>query len=106
MHMAHHDNPAHYGIRTKNMKLIFFYGLPCDAPGAKKEPTEPFWEMYDLGKDPHEMNNVIDDPSYAALRKSMVTLLEATKAELGDTDEKFPELVAAKKKSLARLKSK
>ena len=26
MHMAHHDNPAHFGIRTANRKLIFFYG--------------------------------------------------------------------------------
>jgi N-acetylglucosamine-6-sulfatase len=27
MHMAHaHVNPAHFGVRTKNYKLIFFYG--------------------------------------------------------------------------------
>ena len=38
MHMAHHDNPAHYGIRTEDFKLIFFYGLPLDAPGAAGPP--------------------------------------------------------------------
>jgi len=28
MHMAHsHANPAHFGIRTKEYKLIFFYGI-------------------------------------------------------------------------------
>ncbi len=28
MHMAHrHANPAHFGIRTKNYKLIFLYGV-------------------------------------------------------------------------------
>ena len=37
MHMAHHDNPAHFGIRTKRFKLIYFYGMPLDAPGAVKE---------------------------------------------------------------------
>ena len=26
MHMEHHDIPAHFGIRTKDYKLIFFYG--------------------------------------------------------------------------------
>jgi arylsulfatase A-like enzyme len=30
MHMAHHDNPAHYGLRTERYKLIFFYGQPLD----------------------------------------------------------------------------
>jgi N-acetylglucosamine-6-sulfatase len=104
MHMAHHDNPAHYGIRTKDAKLIFFYGLPCGAPGAKKEPTEPYWEMYDLGRDPKEMNNVFDDPNYVELRTAMLELLEIKKAAVGDTDEKFPELVAAKKASLASTK--
>lgn len=37
MHMAHHDNPAHYGIRTRDLKLIFFYGLPLDAPGVPRK---------------------------------------------------------------------
>ena len=39
MHMTHHDNPAHYGVRTKDFKLIFFYGLPLDAKGALPTPT-------------------------------------------------------------------
>lgn len=92
MHMAHHDNPAHYGIRTKDFKLIFFYGLPLDAPGAKKTPTKPHWELYDLRKDPHEMKNVIADSKYAATVKRLKAELQRLKKQVGDTDAKYPAL--------------
>ncbi len=36
MHLAHHDNPAHFGIRTKTHKLIFYYA--CDMQGDKQTP--------------------------------------------------------------------
>ena len=65
MHMAHHDNPAHLGIRTHDFKLIYFYGRPLDAAGAVDSPTDPYWELYDLRSDPHEMNNLIENPAYA-----------------------------------------
>src|SRR5690606_24798357 len=57
LHMAHHDNPGHFGIRTKEFKLIFFHGQPCDVPGAETKITPPHWELYDLRVDPQEMNN-------------------------------------------------
>ncbi len=104
MHMAHHDNPAHYGIRTKTAKLIFFYGLPCGAAGAKQEPTQPHWELYDLAKDPREMNNVFGKPEYAALQKQMLEMLDRKKQQVGDTDEDFPELLKAKEQSLAGVR--
>ncbi|WP_339731584.1 sulfatase [uncultured Gimesia sp.] len=94
MHMTHHDNPAHYGIRTKDYKLIFFYGLPLDAPGALKTPTPPHWELYDLKKDPYEMQNVIADPVYAPIVKKLKQQLKQLKQQVGDTDERFPELKA------------
>ncbi len=94
MHMTHHDNPAHYGIRTKNHKLIFFYGLPLDAPGALKTPTTPHWELYDLRKDPHEMQNVIADPAYQDVLEKLKGQLKKLKAQTGDTDERYPELQA------------
>tara|TARA_R110002167_G_scaffold81706_4_gene223480 strand:- start:353 stop:859 length:507 start_codon:yes stop_codon:yes gene_type:complete len=94
MHMTHHDNPAHYGIRTKNYKLIFFYGLPLDAPGALKTPTTPHWELYDLRKDPHEMQNVIADPAYQDVLEKLKGQLKKLKAQTGDTDERYPELQA------------
>ncbi|MEM8945355.1 MAG: sulfatase [Planctomycetota bacterium] len=94
MHMTHHDNPAHYGIRTKDHKLIYFYGLPLDAVGALSEPTPAHWELYDLQDDPHEMNNVYADPSYAPIVKKLKAQLSALKQEVGDSDANYPELSA------------
>lgn len=92
MHMTHHDNPAHYGVRTKDYKLIYFYGLPLDAKGALPEPTMPGWELYDLRKDPHEMNNVYTDPAYASVVKELKAELLKLKKDNGDIDDKYPEL--------------
>ncbi|MEM7373532.1 MAG: sulfatase [Bacteroidota bacterium] len=98
MHLAHHDNPAHYGIRTEEFKLIFFYGLPLDAAGAVKKATKPSWELYDLKSDPQEMTNVYHDPDYQSiivdLKKQLLDLKEA----LGDIDEKYPALMEVRKK--------
>ncbi|MGI9173761.1 MAG: sulfatase family protein [Rhodothermales bacterium] len=93
MHMTHHDNPAHYGIRTKDYKLIFYYGLPLDAEGALPEPTQPGWELYDLNNDPWEMRNVYDTPPYADVRERLKEQLLELKEEVGDTDEKYPALM-------------
>jgi len=92
MHMAHHDNPAHFGIRTMEHKLIFFYGLPLDAKGAVKQPTPPHWELYDLREDPREMQNVYDDPAYADTVKRLKAELIRLKRRVGDTDDQYPEL--------------
>ena len=56
--MAHHDNPAHFGVRTKQYKLIFFYGQNYRKGGPK--PTRPGWELYDMKNDPGQESNVID----------------------------------------------
>jgi len=86
MHMAHHDNPSHFGIRTKKFKLIFYYG--CSPSGANQTP--PGWELYDLGKDPKEVNNVYDNPEYAKVVTELKGQLAALRKKYGDTDEKFP----------------
>ncbi len=99
MHMAHHDNPAHYGIRTKKYKLIFFYGLPLDAKGAVQKPTPPYWEMYDLSKDPKEMNNVYEQPGYRYMRDSLKVELLRLKKYYGDTDKKYPALMKIREKA-------
>ena len=96
MHMAHHDNPAHYGIRTKDFKLIFFYGLPLDAPGARPEPTQPGWELYDLRVDPHEMRNVYGEAAYRETVQDLKRQLVSLKAEIGDDDTKYPALERVK----------
>lgn len=84
MHMAHHDNPAHLGIRTDTFKLIYFYGMPLDSPGAKPDVTRPYWELYDIRKDPREMNNLIDDPAYAAVRAKLELQLREKQKQVGD----------------------
>ena len=93
MHMTHHDNPAHYGIRTKDYKLIFYYGLPLDAPGALAEPTTPGWELYHLARDPQELRNVYRHPAYAEVVLALKSELLAMKERIGDTDDKYPELM-------------
>ena len=73
--------------------LIFFYGLPLDAKGARKLATTPGWELYDLRTDPFEMQNVYNDPAYGATVKKLKAQLLELKAQVGDTDKKYPELM-------------
>lgn len=96
MNYAHHDVPAHYGIRTKEFKLIFFYGLPLAAPGARSADTTPGWELYDLRSDPHEMRNVAADSSYRDTFERLREELDRVKSEVGDTDDSYPELQAVR----------
>jgi arylsulfatase A-like enzyme len=83
MHMAHHWNPAHFGIRTKKHKLIFYYGLPITG---SENATLPAWELYDMEKDPHEMNNVYSDPAYAGAREKLKDELKRVRRELKEED--------------------
>ncbi len=92
MHMAHHDNPAHFGIRTRDYKLIFFYGLPLDATDAVAKPTPAYWELYDLRSDPNEMKNVYQDASYAGITKDLKIQLANLRKHVGDGDDSYPEL--------------
>ena len=50
----HHVAP-HFGVRTTRYKLIRFYGPHNNL------------ELFDLQKDPTEMNNLINDPAYASI---------------------------------------
>ncbi|MDC7235555.1 MAG: sulfatase [Spirochaetales bacterium] len=93
MHMAHHDVPAHFGIRTKEYKLVFFYGLPLDAADALPGKTPPGWELYDLIHDPDENRNVYNDPAYKGMRDEAVQRLFALRKDLGEDDSPYPELV-------------
>jgi arylsulfatase A-like enzyme len=85
MHLADHGVPAHYGVRTKRYKLVYYYGQPLDAKGAIPKPTEPEWELFDLQKDPHEMNSVYDDPAYASVVRELKAELERLQKQFGDT---------------------
>ena len=70
-----HMVKRHYGIRTQRYKLIHFYH-DIDA-----------WELYDLLKDPRELNNLYDDPAYAGLVKKLKAELTLLRKQLGDSDD-------------------
>jgi len=86
MHMAHHDNPAHVGIRTKKYKLIYYYG--CNYDGGYRTP--PGWELYDIENDPHETRNVIDDPGMAETVQRLKQQLAQTRKDVGDDGSHYP----------------
>jgi len=88
MHMAHHDNPGHVGIRTKTHKLIFYYG--ANYKGGYRTP--PAWELYDLQKDPQELVNVYHAPTNAERVIALKGELALLRKQVGDTGEDFPEL--------------
>ena len=88
MHMAHHDNPGHVGIRTKEHKLIFYYGVNYEG----ENPTPPAWELYDLKSDPHELVNQYDNPEYAKVVDTLKVQLTDLRKSVGDTGEDFPEV--------------
>ncbi|EMI18665.1 mucin-desulfating sulfatase (N-acetylglucosamine-6-sulfatase), partial [Rhodopirellula maiorica SM1] len=90
MHMAHHDNPAHVGIRTKTHKLIYYYG--CNYDGGYQTP--PGWELYDLKNDPHETRNLYDNPEYAKLVGELKMRLAATRQRVGDDGSHYPDCEA------------
>lgn len=90
MHMAHHDNPGHLGIRTKTHKLIYYYG--CNYDGGYQTP--PGWELYDLAKDPHETRNLYDDPKHAKLVRSLKKQLATLRTRVGDDGSHYPKCEA------------
>jgi len=55
---AHHV-PGHYGVRTRQHKLICFPGPPVA------------WELYDLQRDPKEMRNIVAQPENELLVKRL-----------------------------------
>ena len=72
---AVHMVKRHYGIATKDYKLMHFY-YDVDE-----------WELYDRQKDPQEINNVYDDPAYAETVSALKTKLEGLREKYKDSDE-------------------
>jgi len=90
MHMAHHDNPGHLGIRTKTHKLIYYYG--CNYDGGYQTPAG--WELYDLVSDPHETRNIYHDPAQADLVIGLKARLADTRRRVGDDGTHYPKCEA------------
>lgn len=104
MHMAHgHNNPAHFGVRTKRYKLIFFYGKDyTDLHSGRKIQgkdgnrywgnTPSAWELYDLEKDPNEMVNQYSNPEYSDVIMELKRELVKLREEVGDDDSNYPDI--------------
>jgi arylsulfatase A-like enzyme len=71
---GHHNTRAHYGVRTKTHKLIYFW---------KKDQ----WELYDLVEDPHELHNLYGKPGMATLTATLKTELARLKKAAKDDDQ-------------------
>jgi arylsulfatase A-like enzyme len=73
-----HWAAPHYGIRTKRFKLISYY-------------TRNEWELFDLEKDPDEMENLFIEngrriqPGYEAIVQDLVTQLKQLREHYQDT---------------------
>ena len=52
----------------------------------------PAWDFYDLEEGPHENHNLYNDPKYAPIIRQMKKDLLNLRKEVGDTDEKYPEM--------------
>jgi arylsulfatase A-like enzyme len=69
-----HNTRAHYGIRTRTHKLIYFW---------KKDQ----WELFDLVNDPYELHNLYGAPGTEALSASLGAELARLKGEVRDGDQ-------------------
>lgn len=104
MHLVHHDVPAHFGIRTPEYKLIYYYGEHYDTTWNGRgsmhwkqtsypiESTPKAWEFYDLTKDPEELVNRYQEPSYQTIIKDLKNELLELRVSLNETDVNYPHL--------------
>lgn len=67
----HHVRP-HYGVRTERYKLIYYY-------------TIGEWELFDLHRDPNELQNVVDAARYSEVVQDLKEELRALREQYDDT---------------------
>jgi arylsulfatase A-like enzyme len=82
-----HNVCSHYGVRTHTHKLIYFHPVET-TQGSTRDmlpDIEPYWELYDLEKDPNELQNVYGDPAYATVQADLHAELDRLQAQYGDT---------------------
>jgi arylsulfatase A-like enzyme len=86
-----HHVAAHRGVRTRDRKLVHYYGSGCGQPGASTATTAQEWELFDLERDPRELHSVHDDPAYADDLARLRTALDDLARDLGDTIPEPPD---------------
>ena len=111
MHRAHHDVPSHFGVRSADYKLIFFYGEHYDnAPiqsdinyGGRnwsrkdgvipsKTATPAGWELYDLKNDPDETTNIYNKPGNKEVVAKLKAEMLKQRAQYNETDVNYPHI--------------
>jgi len=65
------NTPRHLGIRTKELKLIYYDELD-------------YWELYDLRNDPAEMHNLSEDPNWSQRLAKLKSELAIIQKQVGD----------------------
>ena len=70
-----HKARPHYGVRTDRYKLIYYY-------------TVDEWELFDLHRDPNELQNVVEAPRYREAVRDLREELRELRARYGDTTGK------------------
>lgn len=68
-----HNTRAHYGLRTLNHKLIYYW-------------RKDAWELFDLHTDPNELVNLAGDPAQHQTLESLRAELLRAKQAVGDDD--------------------
>ena len=80
---AEHCVRKHRGVRTARWKLMHFW----------EQPEE--WELYDIIRDPDEVNNLAGRREHARTLRELRARMETLRAEVGDIDPPGPAPVAA-----------
>ncbi|KAL1844885.1 hypothetical protein VTK73DRAFT_1574 [Phialemonium thermophilum] len=81
---AVHEAYAHYGVRDRRYKLIYWYNEGFGLPGTREGGQDREWELFDCETDPLELFNVHGDPSYAEVVARLTAQLEELMEEIGD----------------------
>ena len=69
---------------TKEYRKLYKAGKLTPAQAVLMAPTRPAEELFDIKTDPHEINNLADDPKYAGTLKEMRKTLDTWIKESGD----------------------
>jgi arylsulfatase A-like enzyme len=79
-----HNVYAHYGVRTHDYKLIYFYNDGCGQAGTGSETHPPEWGLFDRKVDPYKLKSVVDEASEKPVRDELTDELHRLQDEVGD----------------------